>query len=109
MLSGGLDLHYFLRIALREAGWQDLFCPALFAFLLDSARLPCRGDIQYLSAHLLYRGARCVIAIDDITVPDGRDHLCHGPDMILLPSAQQSPANQVVELAFFRGKTGLIR
>ena len=77
LLLDGLDVHYLLRIALLEARWQNLFCPLLFAFGLASAWPAGRGDIQYLPAHLLYCGARCVIAIDDIAVPNGRNYRCN--------------------------------
>src|ERR1017187_7694464 len=77
LLPNGLDVHYLLRIALLETGWQDLFRPLLFAFGVASAWLLGRGDIQYFPARLLYRGARYVIAIDDIAVPNGCNYRCN--------------------------------
>ena len=109
LLPDGLNLHHFLRVALLQAGRQDLFRLLLIACGFAFPRIPERRDVQRLPAHLLHRRARCVIAIDNIAVPNSRDHRGHRPDVIVMPGTQQAAANQVVDPAFLTRQPGLLR
>src|SRR5947208_1847037 len=65
--------------------------------------------IQNLPARLLHGTAGRVIPVDEVPIPYGCDHSCYRPDVILLPGAQETTANQVVNLTLISGQARAIR
>src|ERR1019366_4095843 len=64
-------------------------------------------DFEDLPADLLDSGSRGMVAVDDGVVGDGGDYRGDGPDVVVVPGAEQAAADQVVDLVFVRRRAGL--
>ena len=93
------DIHHVLRLVFGERCRQRLFGWLIRLALFGFRR---RRQVQHLPAHLHHRASRRVIPVDDPGIADRRDHRRHRPDVVLVPGAQQPPANQIVNLMLVR-------
>ena len=103
LLLQGLRLQNVLRLAFGETRRQFLFGRRVGGGGRGLLRLRGR-QIEHLPADLLHGAARGVIAVHDGVVADRRDHGGDGPDVVVMPGAEQAAADQIVDLALFGGE-----
>ncbi len=101
-------INHVLELALLEIRGENLLGRLLFPgplFLLFR-----RGrNVKHLPAHLLDGRAGRVITIDALALGDSRDHGGYRPDVVVVPGAEQAPADEVIDLALLSGQAGALR
>ena len=101
LLAQAFRLQHVLGLTRSKPARQSLFfflC-GLLAYL----------QIQDLPPHLLNRFAGGMITVRNRPIHNRRNHGSGCPDMIGMPRAQQTPANQVINLRFIRPQRRALR
>ena len=67
-----------------------------------------RRKVEHFPADLLHETAGGVVPVDDVAISNRADDGGHRPDVIVMPGAEQAPANQIVDGALVLGHGGLL-